>query len=130
MRNSKSWVYAKVAFRPRPDSHIPSGFDKHRKTVEDSLMRLELAGIAIALLLVACATSPPVQEMAEARSAIQTAKGIPNSNLPADLALRSAEQMLKEAADAIREEKFEQARQLALSAKRKAQSAVQYKQKP
>jgi len=93
-------------------------------------MRLELAGIAIALLLVACATSPPVQEMAEARSAIQTAKGIPNSNLPADLALKSAEQMLKEAADAIREEKFEQARQLALSAKRKAQSAVQYKQKP
>ena len=87
-------------------------------------------GITIAIVLAACATSAPVQEMAAARSAIQTAKEIPKTNLPAELALKSAEQMLQEAADAIRQEKFEQARQLALSAKRKAQSAVQYKQKP
>jgi len=38
--------------------------------------------------------------------------------------------MLSEAAEAIRKEHYEQARQLALAAKRKAQSAVQYKQKP
>jgi len=85
-------------------------------------------GITMAMALAACATTPPVQEMAAARSAIQTAKEIPKSNLPAELALKSAEQMLNEAAEAIRQEKFEQARQLALSAKRKAQSAVQYKQ--
>jgi len=93
-------------------------------------MKLRLTGIAIILLLVACATTPPVQEMAAARSAIQAAKEISSSNFPAEQALKSAEQMLKEAADAIRQEKFEQARQLALSAKRKAQKAVQYKQKP
>ena len=36
--------------------------------------------------------------------------------------------MLSEAADAIRKEHYEQARQMALAAKRKAQRAVQYKQ--
>jgi len=92
-------------------------------------MRTGLTGITLALLLVACATTPPVQEMAAARSAIQTAKNMPESNLPADLALKSAEQMLEGAAEAIRHEKYEQARQMALSAKRKAQSSVQYKQK-
>jgi len=93
-------------------------------------MRLGLNGIAIALLLAACATSPPVQEMADARSAIQTAREIKRTNLPAELALKSAEKMLSEAAEAIRKEHYEQARQAALAAKRKAQSAVHYKQKP
>jgi len=82
------------------------------------------------MLLASCATTPPVQEMADARSAIQAAKEIPHTNLPAELALKSAEQMLSEAAEAIRKEHYEQARQTALAAKRKAQSAVQYKQKP
>jgi len=87
-------------------------------------------GITMALVLAACATTPPVQEMAAARSAIQAAKEIPKANLPAELALKSAEQMLGEAAEAIRQEHYEQARQMALAAQRKAQSAVQYKQKP
>ena len=82
------------------------------------------------MLLASCATTPPVQEMADARSAIQAAKEIPHTNLPAEMALKSAEQMLSEAAEAIRKEHYEQARQAALAAKRKAQRAVQYKQKP
>lgn len=93
-----------------------------------AIMRSGLLSIFIALMLVACATAPPVQEMADARSAIQAAREIPKSNLPADLALKSAEQLLGEAADAIRKEHYEQARQMALAAKRKAQAAVQYKQ--
>jgi len=93
-------------------------------------MRLESLVFAMALALTACATTPPVQEMADARSAIQAAREIPRTNLPAELALKSAEQMLAEAAEAIRKEHYEQARQMALAAKRKAQSAVQYKQKP
>ncbi|HCS13072.1 MAG: hypothetical protein COS82_00530 [Zetaproteobacteria bacterium CG06_land_8_20_14_3_00_59_53] len=93
-------------------------------------MRLGVAGFVIAVMLSSCATTPPVQEMADARSAIQAAREIPRTNLPAELALKSAEQMLAEAADAIRKEHYEQARQIALAAKRKAQSAVQYKQKP
>jgi PBP1b-binding outer membrane lipoprotein LpoB len=112
------------------DGGLPSGFDKRRQTVEDALMKSGCAGIAIALLLAACATTAPVQEMAAARSAIQTAKEIPRTSPSADLALKSAEQMLNEAAEEIRQEHYERARQLALSAKRKAQSAVQMKQKP
>ncbi|PJC70833.1 MAG: hypothetical protein CO017_03300, partial [Zetaproteobacteria bacterium CG_4_8_14_3_um_filter_59_5] len=45
--------------------------------------------------------------MADARSAIQAAREIPRTNLPAELALKSAEQMLAEAADAIRKEHYE-----------------------
>jgi len=95
-----------------------------------AFMSLRPVGLALALMLASCATSPPVQEMADARSAIQAAKEIPHSNMPADTALKSAEQLLAEAAEAIRKEHYEQARQMALAAKRKAQSAVQYKQKP
>jgi len=93
-------------------------------------MSFRLTGIAIALLLASCATAPPVQEMAAARSAIQTAKDMHGNNASSGLALKSAEKMLEEAAEAIRQERYEQARKLALSARRKAQSAVQDKQKP
>lgn len=110
-----------------PDARVLRLY-KRCQTVEYAFMRLGLAGIIIALMLAACATSPPVQEMADARSAIQTAKQIPHTNLPAEVALKSAEQMLSEAAEAIRKEHYEQARQMALGAKRKAQRAVQYKQ--
>lgn len=84
----------------------------------------------MALFLAACATTAPVQEMAAARSAIQAAKEIPKSSPLAEQDLKSAEQMLDEAAEEIRQEHYGRARQLAVSAKRKAQHAVQLKQKP
>lgn len=129
MRSCTSSVCDAVACRQPPESPA-FRFDKHRQTVEDAFMRSGVVGFVMAVLLASCATTPPVQEMADARSAIQAAREIPRTNLPAELALKSAEQMLSEAAEAIRKEHYEQARQIALAAKRKAQSAVQYKQKP
>ncbi|MDQ6987435.1 MAG: DUF4398 domain-containing protein [Mariprofundaceae bacterium] len=86
--------------------------------------------LVVLLLLAACATSPPVQEMAAARSAIQTAKELSVGTLKAKKMLKSAEQSLGEAAEAIKEERYEYARQLAVAAKRKAQKAAKLKHKP
>lgn len=80
--------------------------------------------------LASCATAPPVQEMAAARSAISTAKALPDGSDRARDVLKSAEKSLQEAAEAIRQERYEQARQLAVSARRKAQKAARLKQKP
>lgn len=108
-----------------------SSFDKRQQTVDHAFMKSACAAIAIALCLAACATTTaPVQEMAAARSAIQAAKQIPKTNASADEALKSAEQMLKQAAEEIRQEHYKRARELAVSAKRKAQRAVQLKQGP
>ena len=79
--------------------------------------------------LASCATAPPVQEMAAARSAISTAKSLPDGGNKARAVLKSAEQSLEEAAAAIRKQRYDQARQLAVSARRKAQRAAMLKQK-
>ncbi len=91
---------------------------------------MRLAIPFVCLLLAACATSPPVQEMAAARTAIQMAQSLPRSSHMAEAKLKSAEQALSEAAEAIKLERYERARQLAVSAKRKAQQAAKLKQKP
>ena len=77
--------------------------------------------------LVACAVKAPVQEMAEARSAIATARSIVSGSDASNAELISAEQALQRATDAIEQQRFEQARRLALEAKRKAQNAVSRK---
>lgn len=82
------------------------------------------------LFLVACASTPPVQEMAEARSAISAARQISDSSPPAEAALQSAEQALEEASRALEAEHYERARQKALEAKRKAQEAARLKYVP
>lgn len=76
--------------------------------------------------LAACAVKPPVQEMAEARSAIEAAKQINPTQPQARKELKSAEQALQEAAAAIDREQYELARRKALEAKRKAQHAAQF----
>ncbi len=87
-------------------------------------------GIALtALMLAACATSPPAQQMAAARAAIQTAKSMPGESPEADRMLHSAEEMLDKAARAIDEQRFEEARQRALRARREAQRAARIKQR-
>jgi len=82
----------------------------------------------VMLMLAACAISPPVQQMAAARSAISTAKSIPGGNVRATKILKSAEQTLQEAARAIEQEHYEEARQKALRAQRDAQRAAKIKQ--
>lgn len=80
------------------------------------------------LLLAACATQPPVQEMSDARSAISIAQGLPGEQKRADHYLKSAETALDDAAKAIEAEHYERARTKALEAKRSAQEAARIKQ--
>ena len=84
--------------------------------------------VALLLLLTACAKKPPVQEMADARSAIKTAQELPGEEAMAEDYLEKAEQALQEAAAAIKEERFERAHNKALEAKRNAQRAALIKQ--
>jgi len=84
--------------------------------------------VTAAILLTACAVKPPVQEMAEARSAIESAQQLDGKNPKAKLVLKSAEASLKEAADAIDMEHYEKARRKAVEAKRKAQKAARIQQ--
>lgn len=85
------------------------------------------AVILLLLALSACAAKAPVQEMAEARSAIATAKQLPGDG-KGEAVLKSAEQSLQEAAKAMEAQHFDRARRLALEAKRKAQRAARQKQ--
>jgi vacuolar-type H+-ATPase subunit H len=81
--------------------------------------------LLLAAALAACAVKPPVQEMAEARSAIEAAKQMHPAKPEARRELESAEQALQQAADAIDHEQYQLARRKALEAKRKAQRAAQ-----
>ena len=85
--------------------------------------------IAIALtLLASCATKPPVQEMAEARTALEAAQAIDKRSDAASRELKSAEQSLQEASEAIEKKQYEKARTLAIRAKLRAQKAARIKQ--
>ncbi len=87
-------------------------------------MMKSLAIAASIFLLSACAVKPPVQEMAEARSAVESARQLENRSPIADQVLKSAEQSLQEAAEAIDNKQYERARQKAVKAKREAQQAA------
>ncbi len=87
---------------------------------------LILAGLVTALA--ACTVKPPVQEMAEARTALKTAQDIEGGDQRADKYLQSAEQALGEAAAAIDAQQYERARRKAVEARRDAQQAARIKQ--
>lgn len=84
--------------------------------------------LILMLLLSACALKPPVQEMADARSAIKAAQQMPGDGSRAEMYLEKAEKALEEAADAIKQERYERAHNKALEAKRNAQRAALIKQ--
>lgn len=93
-------------------------------------MRGILAAVFIALMVLsACASKPPVQEMAEARAAISAARNMETVGGDEPEALISAERALEKASEAIEKKQFERARQLALEAKQKAQQAARIKQR-
>ena len=105
-------------------------FDKAGAKDDSCHMRIGWKQGALYLLLVAalaaCAIKPPVQEMAEARSAIEAAKQTHPNEPQAQKELKSAEEALQEAAKAIDQNRYEYARGKAIEAKRKAQHAAQY----
>ena len=88
---------------------------------------MRFALITVLLLLLSC-THPPTQEMANARSAIQTAKSLPGDQPQATEALHDAEQQRNQASQAIREKDFALAREKALAAKHSARRAAKIKQ--
>lgn len=86
--------------------------------------------IAVMTSITACmATKAPVQEMAEARSAIAAARQMSPAVPEAEAELKSAEEALSQAAQALDQQRFEEARRLAVKAKLKAQRAARLKQK-
>jgi uncharacterized membrane protein len=81
-------------------------------------------------LFSACASHPPVQAMAEARLAIETAKNIavhtPNAG---EKHIQQAEQALKQASAAVNAHQFELAHSQARQAKHYAQAAARERNK-
>lgn len=90
--------------------------------------RLSIPFVAVLILLAGCAMKPPVQEMAEARSALRAAQQLEGESALADQRLESAEQALHDAAEAIDQQQYERARRKAAEAKVKAQQAARIKQ--
>ncbi|MDQ6956595.1 MAG: DUF4398 domain-containing protein [Mariprofundaceae bacterium] len=81
------------------------------------------------LVLAACVVKPPVQEMAEARSAVKAAQAMNDSKSGSAVYLKSAEEALKQASEAIEQQKYTKARLKAREAKRQAQKAAKVSQK-
>lgn len=79
--------------------------------------------ITLLVLVAACAKKPPLQEMSEARSLIETVTQQP-TNERSSRRLQQAEHALKQASSAIDEKKFGLARSKAMEAKRMAQEAA------
>lgn len=82
-------------------------------------------GLLIAILLIAagCGTSPPVQEMSDARQAIAAAKEAGAEQTAAEY-IRAAEAYLDSAQRKLTERAYAQARRDALQAKSKALAAL------
>ncbi|MBT8088384.1 MAG: DUF4398 domain-containing protein [Gammaproteobacteria bacterium] len=84
---------------------------------------LQGALLASALVMAGCETSPPVQEMSDARQAIAVAKEA-GAEERAAIHLKAAESYLKSAEEKISERQFQQARYDAKQAKIKALDAL------
>jgi len=80
--------------------------------------------VPMLLLLAACAAKPPVQEMAEARSAIDAARQLPGKNPAAGEMLKSAEKAMVEASSAMDAGQYDAARVRAAEAKQRASRAA------
>ncbi|MDQ6955288.1 MAG: DUF4398 domain-containing protein [Mariprofundaceae bacterium] len=81
------------------------------------------------LALLACVMKPPVQEMAEARSAVEMAQKMRALKGGSQLYLKRAEAALQQASEAIRQKKYDKARMQALEARRQAQKSARMSQK-
>jgi hypothetical protein len=83
-----------------------------------------LGALALTLLLAACETAPPVQEMSDARQAITVAREAGAADLAA-AELAEAEKYLQNAEEKLDDEEYREARYAALEAKLRAQKALQ-----
>ena len=81
------------------------------------------SALAVTLLLAACETAPPVQEMSDARQAITVAREAGAADLAA-AELAEAEKYLQNAEEKLDHEEYREARSAALEAKYRAQKAL------
>ena len=79
--------------------------------------------LLLALLLAACETAPPVQEMSDARQAITVAREAGAADLAAT-ELAEAEKYLQNAENKLDHQQYREARHAALEAKYRAQKAL------
>ena len=79
--------------------------------------------LALFVLLAACQTGPPVQEMSDARMAIAVAKEAGAEQHAAEQ-LKTAEEYLEKAEQRLSEKAYSQARRDALHAKQSAMEAL------
>ncbi|MFP6828408.1 MAG: DUF4398 domain-containing protein [Gammaproteobacteria bacterium] len=86
-----------------------------------------LFALLVAVFVVGCATSPPVQEMSDARQAIAAAEDADAARL-APATLDDARRFLSQAETQIRERSFTMARSNAIRAKNSAGDALQASQ--
>jgi len=95
------------------------------------MLRITLL-ILMTLGLASCAIKPPVQDMAEARAAVQSVRALYVSDEAKSSKTyqhyQSAEQSLKEASEALAARKYAVAKQKAKQAKYKARMAAKIKQ--
>ena len=94
-----------------------------------SLLLLPAAFAAVLALTSACETAPPVQEMSDARQAIEVAKEAG----PADAAaaeLATAETYLESAEQKLNERDYQRARSDAIEAKARALRALKLSESP
>ncbi|MFO8156060.1 MAG: DUF4398 domain-containing protein [Pseudomonadota bacterium] len=79
--------------------------------------------VAVVWLLMACATSPPVQEMSDARQALQAAIDA-GAQERDPVAVERAERLLERAGERLDEGQYRQARQMAGEARRTARALL------
>ncbi|MDQ6967892.1 MAG: DUF4398 domain-containing protein [Mariprofundaceae bacterium] len=84
--------------------------------------------VACLFVLAACVVKPPVQEMAEARSAVKAAQEVNHSKSESSAYLKSAEEALKQASEAIEQQQYMRARLKAKESKKQAQKAAKISQ--
>jgi hypothetical protein len=81
------------------------------------------APVALLLLLAACGSGPPVQEMSDARQAIAVARQAGAEERAAEQ-LKDAEELLSRAQQKLSDRAYDEARDSALQAKLKALDAL------
>lgn len=87
--------------------------------MNDTLLSRFAALVTVLLALASCAVAPPVQEMSDARQAINAAREA-NAALHAPITLQKAETSLDEAARGIEHGHYLDAREAAIAARRHA----------
>jgi hypothetical protein len=92
------------------------------------LVRLGIP-VALTLVLAACGSGPPVQEMSDARQAIAVAREAGAGERAADQ-LRAAEALLDSAQQKLTDHAYDEAREDALQAKLKALDALARTENP